>query len=425
MQSENLTHLPSSQEAGPEQHGVDDLFRTAREVTEIGIWFKTFFAFVIALLKLEIDFLHLKLALKLALETLPHRSLEVWIAEDRLLQSETGIRTDKTHRPLLELKRWGIIQVEEEDRGYRYRIIVNPAAWRAPVSRHCKEPVRHRGKYVQRRRRQLSFEFAWHEVNKAIAQIEFESFGHAVLGSMEGGQINPITREGGMDGGEAARITREGGMKEGASDGSITRSGGIEQAGPAPNEQQSPPEGDSPAAIAESLEIHSHIAVTAMAGSDREIKVRLLHLAAPWTDAKKEELLELARLVGGGSFISKGKDYRPFWISRCRTVPEKTQQGLLRAISDKMEERLTAKNPLALAATIVDERSGRRYGGKSANAGGRFDGNAGTTNEGRAAHIASTPDTPGPMPGMPGYEEWKKNFALPIPEAAEPKEDHP
>src|SRR6266550_3989501 len=155
----------------PRDERIDDvLVRQAKENLEVALWVKGFLDLLEALNQREIDKLHLKLLVKLLLETLPFRKLEVWIAEDRLRQAETGIRTDKQHRPLKDLEQWGMIQREYDERGYRYRILVNVSEWRAPLSEESRRPLKDRAKYLRRERGQLSFEFLSREVNDKIAQ---------------------------------------------------------------------------------------------------------------------------------------------------------------------------------------------------------------------------------------------------------------
>ena len=200
MSHDLIPHSNEDQEQSP--HGeerIDDvLVRHAKENLELAIWVKALLELIAALLTRDLEKLHLKLVLKLLVETLPFRKLEVWIAEDRLLQAETGIRTDKQHRPLKDLEDWGMIQRQCDERGYRYRVLVNVSDWKAPFDEERRRRLKDRSKYIRRERRQLCLEFLSNELKDKITQLHFEAFGDAMRQGLEQPDGKPIPHGGGL-----------------------------------------------------------------------------------------------------------------------------------------------------------------------------------------------------------------------------------
>ena len=107
-----------------------------------------------------------------------------------------------------------------------------------------------------------------------------------------------------------------------------------------------------PRAIA--VQDQSHKALKAIR-EDREIKAALLELGPPWTKEQMSKLLSLAQGIGGGSFFDKGRDFRPFWVNRIRADPGRCQMTLARALSERMEGRLTG-SALGFASHVIDDR---------------------------------------------------------------------
>jgi hypothetical protein len=103
----------------------------------------------------------------------------------------------------------------------------------------------------------------------------------------------------------------------------------------------------------------SDIAVrTALRVDDlRGLRERLLSLSGcGWSGDERKELLDLARMVGGGSFRDgKGRDYFPFWKNRIEGNADKALEALHLAVCERMEGRCH-RSMLGYASGIVDDR---------------------------------------------------------------------
>jgi len=404
IESQSKEHADAGQsetiEASPPR--IDDLLgamakdhlaqadRHAKELLEFMLWIKGLLDLQDGLLKLgtargakkEFGKLHLKLMLKIAIETLPFRKLEVWISEDRLLQTETGIRTDKQRLPLKDLEDWQMITRNRDERGHWFLLQMDMRQWTAPVDDECARPVQNRKARVRRKWQQLGFGVLRQELKEKITQLRFEAFADAAARSLETPDGKPIPCDGGIENTSAPAFTLHGGMPPARPLAGVTLHGGIDASG-------------NPVAH-EYLDFHSPVTGESVPPIKREYK---RDLSDAHLNAIKERKGNVVEILESIAFPRDWADYgQRQWVPWSEEYPGDVWAVL--ALYVESRDTLKIVNGLRWMAKKMFSRISSRPRPRE-----RFKPQPGTVAK-PAAIDSPAPDEPGPMPGTPEYNNF-------------------